>query len=120
LNSETNVRLDKKKGSKFTFPWWCLFLAYGFSLVLVIISMFFLIVRGIEFGDLKTQKWLTSLIAGFFSSILLIQPIKVRSILFMDGGALNFVCLFERFSHWPFSLLVLFENQTMMKRQWNI
>jgi hypothetical protein len=45
--------------------------------------MFFIIVRGIEFGDLKTQKWLTSLLSGLFSSILLIQPIKV--ILFISN-----------------------------------
>jgi hypothetical protein len=59
------------------FPWWCLFIAYGLSLIISGISMFFIIVRGIEFGDLKTQKWLTSLLSGLFSSILLIQPIKV-------------------------------------------
>ena len=45
--------------------------------MLTAVSIFFLIVRGIEFGDLKTQKWLTSLISGFFSSILLTQPIKI-------------------------------------------
>jgi hypothetical protein len=48
------------------------------SLIISGISMFFIIVRGIEFGDLKTQKWLTSLISGFFSSIFLIQPMKVN------------------------------------------
>jgi hypothetical protein len=67
-----------------TFPWWCLFVAYGLSLIIAGISMFFIIVRGIEFGDLKTQKWLTSLLSGFFSSILLIQPIKVDSFLFRE------------------------------------
>ena len=40
-------------------------------------SVFLIIARSIEFGDLKTQKWLTSLVTGFFSSILFSQPIKV-------------------------------------------
>ncbi len=71
------VELNKKKQSRWMFPWWCLFIAYGLSLILAGISTFFIIVRGIEFGDLKTQKWLTSLVSGFFSSILLIQPLKV-------------------------------------------
>ena len=31
----------------------------------------------LNFGDLKTQKWLTSILSGFFSSILLTQPLKV-------------------------------------------
>ena len=39
--------------------------------------MFFIIVRSIEFGDLKTQQWLTSVLTEFFSSILLTQPIKI-------------------------------------------
>ena len=82
-SQKNNVPSEKKqkKQSKVSFPWWCLFLAYGLSLVLVAVSIFFLIARGIEFGDLKTQKWLTSLICGFFSSILLIQPIKVMDLL---------------------------------------
>ena len=60
------------------FPWWCIYLAYGLSFLLVILSIFFIIARGIEFGDLKTQKWLTSILTGFFSSIFLTQPMKVR------------------------------------------
>lgn len=72
------VEPKKKKGLSFTFPWWCLFIAYGISLIFAAISMFFIIARGIEFGDLKTQKWLASLLSGFFSSILLIQPLKVH------------------------------------------
>jgi hypothetical protein len=75
------VQSKKKKKSSLTFPWWCLFVAYGLSLIFAIISMFFIIARGIQFGDLKTQKWLTSLLTGFFSSIFLIQPIKVYSLI---------------------------------------
>jgi hypothetical protein len=54
--------------------------------------MFFIIVRGIEFGDLKTQKWLTSILTGFFSSIFLTQPIKIICL------AIFFAC-FCRNSH---------------------
>ncbi|UJR16214.1 hypothetical protein I4U23_003124 [Adineta vaga] len=74
---DTNVEINTKKRSQVTFPWWCLFIAYALSLIIVGVSMFFIIVRGIEFGDLKTQKWLTSLLSGFFSSIFLIQPAKI-------------------------------------------
>ena len=75
------VAQKQKKKWSMTFPWWCLFIAYGISLIFAAISIFFIIARGIEFGDLKTQKWLTSLLSGFFSSILLIQPLKVRSVI---------------------------------------
>ena len=40
-------------------------------------AAFFTIARSIEFGDLKTQKWLVSILASFLSSILLSQPLKV-------------------------------------------
>ena len=59
------------------FPWWCIFVAYGLCVLLVGLSIIFIIARGIEFGDLKTQKWLISILSGFFSSILLTQPLKV-------------------------------------------
>jgi hypothetical protein len=45
---------------------------------LSIVSIFLIIARGIEFGDLKSEKWLTSLISGFISSIVLIEPMKVK------------------------------------------
>jgi polycystin 1L2 len=70
----------KKPKSGLTFPWWYLFVVYGLCLILTGISIFFIIVRGIEFGDLKTQKWLTSILTGFFSSILLTQPLKILSL----------------------------------------
>ncbi|CAM4949155.1 unnamed protein product [Rotaria socialis] len=78
IPSETTVKSsDEKKSFRLLFPWWCLFIAYGLSFIVAAISIFFIIVRGIEFGDLKTQKWLASLLSGFFSSIFLIQPIKI-------------------------------------------
>ncbi|CAF0742236.1 unnamed protein product [Didymodactylos carnosus] len=76
VNTDQKYGVPKKK-QKRTFPWWCIIIAYLISFFLVGISAVFIIARGIEFGDLKTQKWLTSLISGFFTSILLTQPIKV-------------------------------------------
>ncbi|CAF4003433.1 unnamed protein product [Adineta steineri] len=75
--NSTNAHAIKKKKSPVTFPWWCLFIAYGLSLIIIAVSIFFIIVRGIEFGDIKTQQWLTSVLTGFFSSVILTQPIKI-------------------------------------------
>ncbi|CAF1178747.1 unnamed protein product [Adineta steineri] len=66
-----------KKKKPMTLPWWFIFIAYSFSFVVVCVSGFFLFARGVEFGDEKTRKWLTSSVTGFFSSILLTQPVKV-------------------------------------------
>ncbi len=79
INVQVKINAQKKK-SGLTLPWWCLFLVYGLCGILVAVSVFFIIVRGIEFGDLKTQQWLASILTGFFSSILLTQPIKIISL----------------------------------------
>ncbi|UJR18997.1 hypothetical protein I4U23_022127 [Adineta vaga] len=76
-NIENHV--DQQKSS-LTFPWWCIFIAYGLCFVFVALSILFIIARGIEFGDEKTQKWLTSILSSFFSSILLTQPLKIVSL----------------------------------------
>ncbi len=74
-----NVVEEPKKKKKFArkFPWWFIFIAYGLCVILVGISILFIIARGIQFGDFKTQKWLISILSGFFSSILLTQPLKI-------------------------------------------
>ncbi|KAL7636836.1 UNVERIFIED_CONTAM: hypothetical protein RMT77_012594 [Armadillidium vulgare] len=69
-------RIVKKK-KKFTLPWyfviigWLLFIAY------ITISVFFLLMYGVMFGEEKAQKWLSALIISLLSSILITQPIKV-------------------------------------------
>ncbi len=72
--NESNEK--KKRKSPLTFPWWFIFIGYGLCVILVGILIFFIIARGIEFGGLKTQQWLTSILSGFFSSIILTQPVK--------------------------------------------
>ncbi|CAF4101668.1 unnamed protein product, partial [Adineta steineri] len=84
--TSTNAPAIKKKQSSITFPWWCLFIAYGLSMIIIVISIFFIIVRGIEFGDVKTQQWLTSVLTGFFSSVIFTQPIKIICL------AIFFIC----------------------------
>ena len=54
-----------------------LFVAYGLSLMIVAVAIFFTIARGIEFGDSKIKKWFTSILISLFSSIFCTQPIKV-------------------------------------------
>jgi hypothetical protein len=78
-------RPSNKRSTSMRLPWWCVFVSYGLCLALVALSIFFLIVRGIEFGDEKAQQWLMSLLCGFFSSILFIQPLKVIQ-LFLDSS----------------------------------
>ena len=72
-----STQMKKKRKGPFAFPWWCLIIAYILAYLFIAISIFFIIVRGVEFGDEKTQKWLTSILTGLFSSVIVTEPIKV-------------------------------------------
>lgn len=58
----------------------------------------FIIVREIEFGDLKSSKCLTLIWSKFFSSILFIQLIKIK---------LVFICL-NKFFYWKLYVMSIF------------
>ena len=71
---------DKKKRSKLCelkFPWWFKIIAYAFSFTITVVCLFFVVLKGIEFGNDKVTKWLTSVLISFFSSIFLTQPLQV-------------------------------------------
>lgn len=70
----------KKLNKQLTFPWWSKILAYIFSLVCCAVSIFFILVKGITFGDEKSAKWLTSFLVSILSSALLTQPLQVSII----------------------------------------
>ena len=84
LKNENSIeeakQIDKKKQkTEIKFPWWCKVFAYILSFAFAGVSLFFVIVKGIEFGDEKVQKWLTSLLISFFTSLLLTQPLQVTA-----------------------------------------
>ncbi|GIX93742.1 polycystin-1 [Caerostris extrusa] len=74
---ENRFGAQKKKKKKFLFPWWCRIIAWILAVSSIVVSCFFLWAYGVQFGDEKTKKWITSLLISFFSSILVTQPIKV-------------------------------------------
>lgn len=83
--SEQEMNDKKKKKGELKFPWWFKIFAYLLSFAFAGVSLFFVIVKGIEFGDEKVQKWLTSLLISFFTSLLLTQPIQVtKNILYFS------------------------------------
>jgi polycystin 1L2 len=84
LDEKKSKKKTKKKkiNKKLSFPWWFKIIGYLLSAVFMAVSVFFIIVRGIEFGDEKVKKWLTSLLVSFISSIFLTQPVKVFLITF--------------------------------------
>ena len=84
-----NAKSTEKKPFELKFPWWFKIVAYVFSFVIATVSLFFVVLRGIEFGDAKVTKWLTSLIISFFSSVLLTQPLQVKTNFFYFRAVLK-------------------------------
>ena len=74
---------QKKRIFSLKFPWWFKIVAYLLSFTFTSVSLVFVIIKGIEFGDAQVTKWLTSLIISFLSSILFTQPLKVALMTFL-------------------------------------
>jgi hypothetical protein len=66
-----------KKTFELKFPWWFKLVAYALSFLMACVCLFFVIVKGIVFGDAKVTKWITSVLVSFVSSVLLTQPLQV-------------------------------------------
>ena len=77
LSLKSASEKNKKKKRSALLPYWCRYIAWGLCIFSILISVFFLWAYGIQFGDDKTRKWISSLIVSFFASILVTQPIKV-------------------------------------------
>ena len=79
----------KKTLTESKLPWWFKIIAYVLAFAFAGVSLFFIIVQGITFGNDKVEKWLTSLVISFLTSMLLTQPLQV--------------IFFRIFIHTPFS-----------------
>ena len=80
IKSMLNIKTKKSENSnkEMKFPWWFKSFAYLISLLISGISLFFVVIKGIEFGEEKVAKWLTSLFVSFLSSLVLTQPLTVN------------------------------------------
>ncbi len=67
----------KKKKPPLKLPWWCKIIAYILSFSICGTCSFFIIVQGVQFGDEKVGKWLTSLVMSFVTGVFLTQPAQV-------------------------------------------
>ena len=80
FTEENNEKCEMKqnKSCELKFPWWFRIIAYIISFAIAGSCLFFVILKGIEFGNDKVTNWLTSLIISFLTSILLTQPLQVK------------------------------------------
>ena len=69
----------KKNVSQLRFPWWFKIFAYVLSFAFAAVSLFFVVIKGIVFGNTMVTKWLTAVLISLLSEILLTKPITVRN-----------------------------------------
>jgi hypothetical protein len=81
---------NSSKEKRFLFPWWCLIIAYILSFLIAAVSISFIIIQSIQYGDTITRQWLGSILTSFCASVLLTQPLKVLSL------TLLFMCIYRR------------------------
>ena len=67
-----------RRKKKFLLPYWCVYIAWFLSFVVVALSGFFTLLYSFEWGKKKSSQWLTAFILSFIESVILIQPVKVR------------------------------------------
>jgi len=72
---------NKDKKGPLSLPWWVKIIAYVLSYTIGGICIFFIIVRGISFGNETCTAWLTSVLISLFTSLFLTQPIQVFKII---------------------------------------
>ena len=73
-NVESEIKMRKKS---FLLPWWFKIIAYIVSFLFAVVCLFFIVLKGISFGDEKSLKWLTSILISFIASFLITQPLQV-------------------------------------------
>lgn len=71
---------QQNKCKKHLLPWWMKIVGHVVALLIISVSAFIILVKGIEFGDEKSQRWLASLFVSFLTSFILFQPVQVHII----------------------------------------
>lgn len=60
-------------------PWWFVFFGWLLVVATSVVAGYFTMLYGLKFGKTRSISWLISMVVSFFQSILIIQPLKVRT-----------------------------------------
>ena len=71
-------RADEEDGKKNKpLPHWLIYIAYLLCFLTSVASAFFVILYGFQFGKMKSDQWVVSMLVSFAQSIFILQPLKV-------------------------------------------
>ena len=85
IKVQTTEGATKKKTkwwkAKYPLPYWCAYVAWILAIACTVASMLFVILYSLQWGKEKADGWLSTLLLSMAQSVVLVQPIKVRSTL---------------------------------------
>ncbi|XP_008278370.1 polycystic kidney disease protein 1-like 2 [Stegastes partitus] len=76
-SSDDDSRHKKRLCCHGMLPWWFIFVGWLLVIATSVVSGYFTMLYGLNFGKERSISWLVSMIVSFFQSLLLIQPLKV-------------------------------------------
>jgi hypothetical protein len=65
------------RGQRISFPWWFRIINYIISFIFVVISIFFIIAKGISLGNDLCNKWLLTVLFSTLTSFFISEPLTV-------------------------------------------
>ncbi|XP_078665528.1 uncharacterized protein LOC144907954 [Branchiostoma floridae x Branchiostoma belcheri] len=87
LKSDPSVKIyqlsEKKKKKKCLLPWWCVFFAWLLVLGTCVVSAFFTMLYGFEYGREKAEAWVLTFLTSFVFDLAISQPLKIILIGFL-------------------------------------
>ncbi|XP_077866798.1 uncharacterized protein LOC144355610 [Saccoglossus kowalevskii] len=69
------VKLFRKSGNAKLSQWFA-YIAWTITIIVTLVSSFFIILYSMEWGPIQSEKWLLSFITSYFESTCLVDPIK--------------------------------------------
>ena len=78
--SNDAVKLSKKpKGSSTSIqlPYWYIYVAWSLVCLTCVVSVFFVVLYGLQFGKVVSYQWLSSMTVSFVQDVLISEPLKV-------------------------------------------
>jgi len=78
---EASKKKTKWWKEKYPLPYWCAYIAWALAILCSLTGMLFIILYSLEWGKEKADEWLSSLLISTVQSVLLVQPVKVRTVI---------------------------------------
>lgn len=75
--SSDAIKFSNKPKVPTKLPYWYIYVAWSLVCLACVVSSFFVILYGLQFGMVVSCQWLTSMSVSFLQDVLITEPLKV-------------------------------------------